>query len=89
MNENREEMIDASAPATGEKEAYLDEMTAEVPAEPQEEPIPRWHDELCRFVLDEWEKGQSHVYEMNALYDDIYDMIRGERPTKITNGDPM
>lgn len=82
MNENREEMIDASAPATGEKEAYLDEMTAEVPAEPQEEPIPRWHDELCRFVLDEWEKGQSHVYEMNALYDDIYDMIRGERPTK-------
>ena len=82
MNENREEMIDTSVVDTGEKEAYLDEMSAETPAGPNEEPIPKWHDELCRFVLDEWEKGQSHVYDMNALYDDIYDMIRGERPTK-------
>jgi hypothetical protein len=56
MNENREEMIDASAPATGEKEAYLDEMTAEVPAEPQEEPIPRG---TTRFAALFWTNGKG------------------------------
>jgi len=41
-----------------------------------------WQEKLCNLVLDEWERGSQHVSELNRLYEDIYDMIRGERPEK-------
>ena len=38
--------------------------------------------ELCKQVLEEWERGKQYLGEMENLYDDLYDMMRGERPTK-------
>lgn len=55
-------------------------------AEPEQnidnpEPIS-WESEVCEMVMAEWDKGQTYVSEMNNLYEDIYAMIRGERPEK-------
>lgn len=44
--------------------------------------IPEWQTQLANHVLSEWDKGKSFVSSLDALYDDLYDMIRGERPEK-------
>ena len=41
-----------------------------------------WEDEVNNQILDEWEKGQSWYSDLDELYEDIYLMIRGERPEK-------
>jgi len=41
-----------------------------------------WQDQLCDMVISEWDKGQQYVSHLNELYDDIYKMLRGERPEK-------
>lgn len=47
-----------------------------------EKKTPDWQVQLTDLVLSEWDKGQQYYEGMNTLYDDIYDMIRGERPEK-------
>jgi hypothetical protein len=49
-----------------------------------EEPVEiyDWQEAVCEQVLDEWEKGQTYCTDLNNLYEDIYSMIRGERPKK-------
>uniref|UniRef100_A0A6H1Z7F0 Portal protein n=1 Tax=viral metagenome TaxID=1070528 RepID=A0A6H1Z7F0_9ZZZZ len=46
------------------------------------EELPEWHGKLAEHVLTEWDKGKSFVTQLDSLYDDLYDMIRGERPIK-------
>jgi len=41
-----------------------------------------WEDRVCNHVLDEWDMGYQYVSDLNDLYDEIYDMFRGERPVK-------
>lgn len=41
-----------------------------------------WEEQVCSMVMAEWDKGQTYVSDMNNLYEDIYAMIRGERPVK-------
>ena len=41
-----------------------------------------WETKLCDLVQDEWNRGQQYVEEPNRVYEDIYKMIRGERPEK-------
>jgi hypothetical protein len=41
-----------------------------------------WEERLCAMVGSEWSKGRSYVSKLNDLHDDIYDMLRGERPKK-------
>lgn len=41
-----------------------------------------WETQLCQMVMDEWNKGYQYNSNLNDLYDDIYSMIRGERPEK-------
>lgn len=45
-------------------------------------PLVSWEDEVSTQILDEWEKGRSYVSDLDKLYEDIYRMIRGERPEK-------
>ena len=45
-------------------------------------PVMDWEDELCKQVLDEWEKGRNYVSDLDQLYEDLYNMLRGERPVK-------
>jgi len=52
------------------------------PETPDEVTFLSPEEKLCNLVLDEWEQGQQYVSELNHLYDDIYSMIRGERPEK-------
>ena len=44
--------------------------------------LPEWQTQLANQVMDEWDKGKSFVNNLDSLYDDLYDMIRGERPQK-------
>ena len=44
--------------------------------------ITDWETLLCDQVLTEWSKGRQHVDDLDDLFDDIYSMIRGERPQK-------
>ena len=41
-----------------------------------------WEERLCRQVLDEWDRGRSYVSDLDELYEDLYRMLRGERPEK-------
>jgi len=41
-----------------------------------------WQQELANHVLDEWTRGQQYVSPLNDMYNDIYRMLRGERPEK-------
>jgi hypothetical protein len=41
-----------------------------------------WEEKICESVMCEWEKGTQYCDQMNNLYEDIYAMIRGERPEK-------
>ena len=43
---------------------------------------PEWEASLCQMVMTEWERGDQYKSDLNDLYDDIYDMMRGERPEK-------
>jgi len=56
---------------------FLDKETEET--EPE---IPDYEPLLCAHVLNEWTRGQTYCSQLNDLYDDLYAMIRGERPTK-------
>ena len=47
-----------------------------------ETPITSWEDDLCELVLLELEKGRSYVSDLDDLYEDLYRMLRGERPEK-------
>ena len=44
--------------------------------------LTTWEDDVCDQILDEWEKGRSYCSDLDDLYEDIYRMIRGERPEK-------
>ena len=46
------------------------------------EKLPEWQAELCKLVEDEWTQGKQYVTDMNDMYDDLYAMHRGDRPTK-------
>ena len=37
---------------------------------------------LARLIMCEWDKATEFVSDLNDLYDDIYDMLRGERPQR-------
>ena len=41
-----------------------------------------WEQKLAKHVADEWTRGKDYCTEVNYLYDDLYDMFRGERPDK-------
>jgi len=41
-----------------------------------------WQEQLANLVMSEWDKGQQYVDDLNTLYEDIYQMLRGKRPTK-------
>jgi len=48
----------------------------------QEDATPEWEAKLCVHVMREWDLGQTYCSQLNDLYDDLYAMIRGERPQK-------
>ncbi len=41
-----------------------------------------WEDRLCEMTISEWEKGKQYNSDLDFMYDDIYAMIRGDRPDK-------
>lgn len=45
-------------------------------------PVIDWETRLCTMVADEWEKGRTFVSDLDDLYEDLYKMLRGERPEK-------
>lgn len=45
---------------------------------PMEDP----DDTLSRMIMCEWEKAGEYVTDLNDLYDDLYAMLRGERPER-------
>lgn len=50
--------------------------------EKTEKPIVDWQELVVAQIKEEWEKGQQYVDRLNDLYEDLYDMLRGERPEK-------
>lgn len=64
-----------------EPESAIEEGTAESEASSQYE-LAEWEVNLAKHVMDEWDKGKQFVTNLDQLYDDLYDMIRGERPDK-------
>jgi hypothetical protein len=48
----------------------------------EEDKLPKWQEDLCAHVISEWDKGKQYCSDLDDLYDDIYAMIRGERPEK-------
>ena len=64
-----------------EPEDAEEKGTAESEAKASTE-LPQWQIDLANHVMTEWDKGKSFVTQMDQLYDDLYDMIRGERPQK-------
>lgn len=41
-----------------------------------------WKDDLCEKINKEWDDGRQFVTGLNEMYEDIYLMMRGKRPTK-------
>lgn len=41
-----------------------------------------WEQKVCRQVLEEWEQGKTYTSSLNDMYEDLYLMMRGERPKK-------
>ena len=41
-----------------------------------------WETLTCNQISTEWSRGRQYVDDLDDLFDDIYDMIRGERPQK-------
>lgn len=37
---------------------------------------------VAELIMDEWDRGRQYVSEMDDLYEDLYMMLRGERPVK-------
>jgi hypothetical protein len=64
-----------------EQEDATEKGTAESEASAEAE-IPQWQSDLALHVMGEWDKGKQFVTQLDQLYDDLYDMIRGERPDK-------
>jgi hypothetical protein len=58
----------------------MEDYENEEPKEESEE--IDWQVSLAEHVMNEWDKGKQFVTTLDALYDDLYDMIRGERPQK-------
>jgi hypothetical protein len=44
--------------------------------------VPDWQETICAHVIEEWDKGKQYYNDLDDLYDDLYAMIRGERPEK-------
>ncbi|MCP4262815.1 MAG: hypothetical protein GY774_35700 [Planctomycetes bacterium] len=44
--------------------------------------IMSWEERLVSCVHDEWTRGYQYVDDLNDLFDDLYAMLRGERPEK-------
>ncbi len=51
-------------------------------AEKAEDPSYDWEDELAKLVLDEWEKATEYSSDLDDMYEDLYLMLRGERPDR-------
>ncbi len=71
MNEYHESQTDDS----------IEDGTKEAEAKASAE-LPRWQTDLANHVMTEWDKGKQFVTQLDNLYDDLYDMMRGERPVK-------
>jgi hypothetical protein len=41
-----------------------------------------WETSLIDLIDEEWEKGSQYCSDLNELYNDVYAMMRGERPIK-------
>ena len=52
------------------------------PADAKNMPEIEWQTKLCEMGKNEWDKGQQHCSALNKLHEDIYSMLRGERPDK-------
>ena len=46
------------------------------------EKYPDWQAEVCSRIGKEWDNGRQYVSSLNELYEDLYLMLRGKRPTK-------
>lgn len=44
--------------------------------------MPEYEKKLCQAIKTEWERGEQYVSDLNKLYEDLYSMLRGERPEK-------
>ena len=54
----------------------------QIPKDTEKPKKDEWQRLLAKQTLAEWEKGQSYVDQMNEMYDDIYRLLRGQRPNK-------
>jgi hypothetical protein len=43
---------------------------------------PEWERAACKLIRTEWERGDQYVSDMNRLYEDVFALLRGERPEK-------
>ena len=50
--------------------------------ETKSEKLISWQERLVEHVKLEWERGYQYCESLNDLFDDLYDMLRGERPEK-------
>ncbi len=50
--------------------------------EVNEETVTSWEEQVCSQIRTEWTKGRQYVEDVDDLFDEIYSMFRGERPTK-------
>jgi len=41
-----------------------------------------WQEQLCRLVMAEWDKSYDYSSDLDDMYEDLYLMLRGERPNK-------
>ena len=60
-------------------------MTETYPKASDKNAPPRerdWQDDFCARGMLEWERGRTFVSSLNDLYEDLYLMMRGERPVK-------
>ena len=44
--------------------------------------VKDWETSLIDLIDEEWEKGSQYCSDLNQLYDNVYAMMRGERPIK-------
>ena len=44
--------------------------------------VKDWETSLIDLIDEEWEKGSQYCSDLNELYNDVYAMMRGERPIK-------
>lgn len=41
-----------------------------------------WQEQVCELVNEEWDRGRMYCDDLNELYEDLYLMLRGKRPSK-------